>query len=96
MSVSKKDVEYIANLARLKFSEKELENLTHDMNEILAYVEKLKELDTKNVEPLSHPVENANVFRKDEKKPSIPREQALKNAPESSDEFFKVPKVINQ
>ena len=96
MSVSKKDVEYIANLARLKFSEKELENLTHDMNEILAYVEKLKELDTKNVEPLSHPVENTNVFRKDEKKPSIPREQALKNAPESSDEFFKVPKVINQ
>lgn len=96
MSVSKKDVEYIANLARLKFSEKELENLIHDMNEILTYVEKLKELDTKNVEPLSHPVENANVFRKDETKPSIPREQALKNAPESSDEFFKVPKVINQ
>lgn len=96
MSVSKKDVEYIANLAKLKFSEKELENLIHDMNEILTYVEKLKELDTKNVEPLSHPVENSNVFRNDETKPSIKREDALRNAPESSDEFFKVPKVINQ
>ncbi|MEW6193892.1 MAG: Asp-tRNA(Asn)/Glu-tRNA(Gln) amidotransferase subunit GatC [Bacteroidota bacterium] len=96
MSVTKKDAEYIANLARLKYSDEELENFTYQMNEILAYVEKLNELDTENVEPLSHPVENANVFRGDLKKKSIEHGKALKNAPDSNDEYFKVPKVINQ
>lgn len=96
MSVTKKDVEYIANLARLSFIEDELENFTHELNEILNYVEKLNELDTRNVEPLSHPIENRNVFRSDEIKPSIEREDALKNAPDSTEEFFMVHKVINQ
>ena len=96
MSVTKKDVEYIANLARLSFNDEELENFTHELNEILNYVEKLNELDTENIEPLSHPIENKNVFRADEVKPSIDREDALKNAPEKTEEFFVVPKVINQ
>ena len=96
MPVSKKDVEYIANLARLKFDESELENFTHELNEILNYVEKLNELDTSDVEPLSHPIENQNVFREDSVKQSIERENALKNAPDKTDEFFVVPKVINQ
>jgi aspartyl-tRNA(Asn)/glutamyl-tRNA(Gln) amidotransferase subunit C len=96
MSVTKKDVEYIAELARLKFKEEELESFTHQLNEILSYVDKLNELDTENIEPLSHPVENVNVFRKDELKQSISTEDALKNAPDKTDEFFKVPKVINQ
>ncbi len=95
MSVTKKDVEYIAELARLKFKEEELESFTHQLNEILSYVDKLNELNTENVEPLSHPVENINVFRNDELKPSITTEDALKNAPDKTDEFFKVPKVIN-
>ena len=96
MSVTRKDVEYIASLARLKFKDEELENFTHQLNEILNYIEKLNELDTENVEPLSHPVENSNVFRSDELKPSIPREEALKNAPDYTEEFFSVPKVISQ
>ncbi|MFA5805396.1 MAG: Asp-tRNA(Asn)/Glu-tRNA(Gln) amidotransferase subunit GatC [Melioribacteraceae bacterium] len=96
MSVTKKDVEYIAELARLKFKEAELESFTHQLNEILSYVDKLNELDTENVEPLSHPVENINVFRNDELKQSISTEEALKNAPDKTEEFFKVPKVINQ
>ncbi len=96
MSVTKKDVEYIATLARLRFKDEELENFTHQLNDILKYVEKLNELDTANVEPLSHPVEGSNVFRNDEFKPSIPTEEALKNAPSGTEEFFKVPKVINQ
>ena len=96
MAVTKNDVEYIANLARLKFNESELENFTHELNEILNYVEKLNELDTENVEPLSHPIENANVFRDDHIKESVDRELALKNAPDRTDEFFVVPKVINQ
>lgn len=96
MSVTRKDVEYIASLSKLKFEENELENFTHQLNDILAYVEKLNELDTENVEPLSHPVENNNVFREDELKPSITTEEALKNAPNKTEEFFRVPKVINQ
>lgn len=95
MSISKKEVEYIANLARLKLTQQEIENYTHQLNDILKYMEKLNELDTSEVKPLSHPVENSNVFRNDEIVPSVSREDALKNAPDSTEEFFKVPKIIN-
>lgn len=94
MAVTKKDVEKIAELARLKFTEEELESFTPQMNEILSYMDKLNELDTKNVKPLSHPVEQTNVFREDEMKASIPTEEALKNAPSKDEHHFKVPKVI--
>jgi len=96
MAVSKDDVRKIAELARLEFTEAELDDLNVDMNKILGYVEKLNELDTKNVEPLSHPIENSNVFREDKVQGSVTRENALKNAPDSSSEHFKVPKVISQ
>lgn len=92
--VTLNDVKHIAELARLRFSKEELENFTHQLNQILEYVEKLNELDTEKVEPLSHPIEGNNVFREDELKPSISMEDALKNAPDSSEEFFKVPRVI--
>jgi aspartyl-tRNA(Asn)/glutamyl-tRNA(Gln) amidotransferase subunit C len=95
MSVTRKDVEHIAELARLTFNDTELESFTHQLNQILDYMEKLNELDTENVEPLSHPVEGNNVFRGDELKPSVPTEEALKNAPDKDEQFFKVPKVIN-
>ena len=94
MAVTKKDVEYIAGLAKLTFKEEELEKITGQLNEILAYVEKLNELDTTKVEPLSHPIEGSNVFREDIVKPSLDREVALRNAPDRSELFFKVPKVI--
>lgn len=94
MAVTKKDVEKIAELARLKFSEQELESFTHQMNEILSYMDKLNELDTENVKTLSHPVEQTNVFREDELKSSITTEEALKNAPAKDEHHFKVPKVI--
>lgn len=96
MSVTKNDVKKIAELARLEFSEAELENYTSEMNKMLDFVEKLNELDTENVKPLSHPIENTNVFRKDEVTKSTDREEALKNAPDKSSEHFKVPKVISQ
>jgi len=96
MSVSKEDVKKIAELARLEFNEKEIENYTSEMNQILEYVDKLNELDTENVKPLSHPIENSNVFREDVLKESTPREEGLKNAPDASTEHFKVPKVISQ
>ena len=65
MSVTLKDVKHIAELARLEFSGEELESFTHQLNQILEYVEKLNELDTENVEPLSHPIEGNNIFRED-------------------------------
>jgi len=94
MAVTKQEVEKIAELARLEFNESEIEHLTKDMNQILHHMDKLNELDTSNVEPLSHPIEVKNVFREDELKPSTKREDALRNAPDKDDEFFKVPKVI--
>ena len=94
MPVTIKDVEHVAKLARLEFTESEKETFTHQLNEILAYVEKLNELDTTNVEPLSHVIELNNVFREDIVKPSYPREEMLKNAPDKDEKFFKVPKVI--
>jgi aspartyl-tRNA(Asn)/glutamyl-tRNA(Gln) amidotransferase subunit C len=94
MAVNKQDVEKIAELARLIFSEEELENFTPQMNKILSYMDKLNELNTDNVEPLSHPVEQTNVFREDELRPSISKEDALKNAPSKDENHFKVPKVI--
>ena len=92
--VTIKEVERVAKLARLEFTPQEMEKLAGEMNEILQYMEKLNELDTENVEPLSQVIERSNVFRDDVVKPSYPREEMLKNAPAHNDEFFKVPKVI--
>jgi aspartyl-tRNA(Asn)/glutamyl-tRNA(Gln) amidotransferase subunit C len=96
MSVTKNEVKKIAELARLEFNASEIENYTLEMNKILDYMEKLNELNTEDVEPLSHPIENTNVFRNDDEKESVERESALKNAPDKNSEYFKVPKVISQ
>lgn len=96
MSVNNKQVEQIAKLARLKFDENEIENLTKDMNKILDYMDQLNELDTDNIEPLSHPLDLSNVMREDNLKESISREEVFKNTPSHNEEFFKVPKVINK
>ena len=96
MSVTINDVEKIAMLARLKLTEEEVDNYTGQLNQILEYIEKLNELDTENIEPLSNPVENTNVFRDDKLKSSTKTEDALKNAPDKDEQHFKVPKVINQ
>ncbi len=95
MSVTIKDVEHIAKLAKLEFSEAEKEKFTHQFNDILKYMEQLNSVDTTDVEPLSQVIELKNVFRDDVVKPSISTEEALKNAPEKTAEHFKVPKVIS-
>ena len=94
MSVTKDEVKYIASLSRLEFNESELEDFTNEFNQILNYIDKLNELDTENIEPLSHPIEKKNVFREDKLVASINRDEAIKNAPDKTDEYFKVPKVI--
>ncbi len=95
MPVNKNEIEHIAKLAKLEFSDEELDDFTIEMNQILEYVEKLNELDTTDVEPLVHPIEDVNVFREDKLKESIKTEEALKNAPDRTDTYFRVPKVIS-
>lgn len=94
MSVTIKDVEHIASLARLSFTEEEKKVLTGQLNAILQYMEQLNELDTSNVEPLAQVIDLQNVFREDDLQPGLPREEALRNAPSRTEKFFKVPKVI--
>ena len=94
MSVTKQDVDHIAALAHLQFTEEEKETFTQQMNQILDYMQQLNKLDTSAVEPLAHVIELKNVFRDDVVKPSLPVSEALKNAPSADEEFFKVPKVI--
>ena len=94
MSVTMKDVENVAALARLSFTDEEKQKLTGQLNDILKYMEQLNRLNTDAVEPLSHVIEFSNVFRDDVVKPGIPRGEALRNAPAKTEQFFKVPKVI--
>jgi len=94
MKITRKEVEYVAHLARLKLSEEDAENFTTRLDSILTYFEKLKELDTTGVEPTSHSMPMVNAFREDEINPSLPVEDALGNAPDKEGNFFKVPKII--
>ena len=94
--ITKKDVEHVAKLARLHLGEKEKEKFTQQLDKILKFMDKLNELDTKNVKPLAHIMPLKNVWRQDRKEKSLSREEILFNAPEmdKSGKFFKVPKVI--
>lgn len=94
MKITKKEVEYVARLARLALSEAEKEKMTAQMDSILQYMDKLNKLDTKNVEPTSHVLPLNNVWREDKIVPSPTREEMLANAPEQAEGFYKVKKVI--
>ena len=84
----------LENLAKLELSESERERLCVDLTNILQMVEKLKELDTSNVEPLTYISDVVNQLREDEIKGQVTIEQALSNAPEKNEPYFKVPKVM--
>lgn len=94
MSVTKEDVKYVADLARLQFTENETERLAGEMSKILDYMETLNEIDTSDVEPLEHVIELEYRFRKDEAKEPLSHEDALKNAPDADSDYFRVPRVI--
>jgi aspartyl-tRNA(Asn)/glutamyl-tRNA(Gln) amidotransferase subunit C len=94
MEVNDAMIEKLAHLARLKFDDAEKEEIKHDLQRMITFVEKLNELDLEGVEPLVHMSNEVNVLREDEIKGSISREDALKNAPLHDEQFFKVPKVI--
>jgi aspartyl-tRNA(Asn)/glutamyl-tRNA(Gln) amidotransferase subunit C len=94
MEVNDALIDKLAHLARLKFEATEKKEIKNDLQKMIAFVEKLNELDTTGVEPLIHMTDEINVLREDEIKGSISREEALKNAPDHDEKFFKVPKVI--
>jgi aspartyl-tRNA(Asn)/glutamyl-tRNA(Gln) amidotransferase subunit C len=96
MEVNDALVDKLAHLAKLKFDAAEKEEIKSDLQKMIAFVEKLNELDTTGVTPLLHMTDDVNVLREDEIKGSISREEALKNAPAHDGQFFKVPKVIKK
>ena len=93
MGISINDVEHVALLARLAFSDKEKEEYAQQLSDILGYMDKLNTLDTEEVEPTAHVLPLKNVFREDRAEPGLKREAALQNAPEKEDGQFKVPKI---
>lgn len=96
MSIDKNTVEKLAHLARLEFSEEEKETMVQDMDKILAFVDKISELDLEGVEPLVYLTEEGNVMRKDEVKTEVTKDEALKNAPDKDTDYFRVPKVLTR
>ncbi|SJZ72729.1 Asp-tRNA(Asn)/Glu-tRNA(Gln) amidotransferase subunit GatC [Sediminibacterium ginsengisoli] len=96
MEIASGTVAYLANLSRLHFNEDEQAVITDELQQMLAFVEKLQELDTTGVEPLMHMGDAVNVLREDKVAGSVTRAEALKNAPVHDEQFFKVPKVIRK
>ncbi|HBH62013.1 MAG TPA: Asp-tRNA(Asn)/Glu-tRNA(Gln) amidotransferase subunit GatB [Nitrospiraceae bacterium] len=88
------EIGHVALLARLKLTDDETTLFSRQVSSIIDYIDKLNELDVKDIEPTAHVLQVKNVFREDESKPSLPREKALQNAPDSNDNFYRVPKII--
>ena len=93
MAISREDVLHVARLARLEIPEDQIENVRAELGAILEAVGKVSELDLEGVEPTSHPLDLVNVWGEDEPRPSLPREDALANAPDPADGAFRVPAV---
>ena len=94
MAVTEIDIKYIAHLARLQLTTDEEKKLGAQLGGILGYIEKLKELDVAGVEPTAHAAPRVNVTRPDEVRPSLPRAEALRNAPAQANGLFMVPKIV--
>jgi aspartyl-tRNA(Asn)/glutamyl-tRNA(Gln) amidotransferase subunit C len=96
MKIDDQIIDKISRLAYLEFGEEEKEKIRQDLEQILTFVEKLRELNTENVEPLVYLSDKTDVLREDRMIPTLSTEEALLNAPEKSGRFFKVPKVIRK
>ena len=94
MSAAHFDVKYVAHLARLNLTPEEETKLGAQLDGILGYIEKLKELDVTQVEPTAHAVPMVNVTRPDEVRPSLSHAEALRNAPAQANGLFMVPKIV--
>jgi aspartyl-tRNA(Asn)/glutamyl-tRNA(Gln) amidotransferase subunit C len=94
--ISMKDVEHVARLARLELSAAEKERMRKELDGILSYIDKLRAVDTRGVEPTSHAVPLTNVMRNDTEVASLPQDEMLANAPDRHGELFRVPKIIEE
>lgn len=92
--ISREDVEHVARLSRLALSDTEIERMREQLSGILAYIDKLRALDTAGVEPTSHAVPVVNVLRDDDTRPGLTQDEALANAPDRRDALFRVPRII--
>jgi aspartyl-tRNA(Asn)/glutamyl-tRNA(Gln) amidotransferase subunit C len=93
LAITREDVLHVARLARLEIPEDQIEQVQAELGAILEAVGKVSELDLEGVEPTSHPLDLVNVWGEDEPRPSLPREDALANAPDPADGAFRVPAV---
>ena len=96
MKITDETVSHIAHLARLDFKGDELEAIKGDMEKIIGFMDKLSELDTKNVEPLIFMTDKVNVLREDRSERILTSEDALKNAPKKDSDYFRIPKVLDK
>jgi len=96
MNIDKATIYKVADLARIEIAEEEVGTLQADMNKILTFMEKLNELDTKNIEPLVYMNPEVNVWREDVVKQDITVSEGLKNAALHNEEFFLVPKILDK
>ena len=96
MEVNDLLIDNLAKLSHLSFSEQEKKEIRADLQEMISFIEKLKEVNTDGVAPLQHMSSNISILRDDVVQGSVSREEALKNAPETDGTFFKVPKVIKK
>lgn len=96
MSISKSDVERVAVLSRLLFTQDELLKLRDEMQNVVDYFQQLDQVDTTDIAPMAHPIDVENVFCDDSPQPSLPRELALRNAPKADAECYRVPAVLGE
>ena len=94
MASAEIDIKYVAHLARLQLASDEEKKLAAQLGNILGYIEKLNQLDVSGVEPTAHAVPMVNVTRPDEIQPSLPHDEALRNAPAQANGLFIVPKIV--
>ncbi|MBN8702496.1 MAG: Asp-tRNA(Asn)/Glu-tRNA(Gln) amidotransferase subunit GatC [Bacteroidetes bacterium] len=96
MEITNDLIDRIAELAKLEFNDSSKQQMKTDLTKMIAFVEKLNQVDTTNVEPLIYINEDVNVLREDEIKQEITQDDALKNAPKKDSDYFKVPKVLEK
>ncbi len=95
MKVDKKEVEYVAMLARIELNEEEKEIFSDQMSTILDFFDRLNEVNTEDIPPTSHVLNVVNAFRADEVRPSLDVEEGLRSAPDREGRFFRVPKILD-
>ena len=96
MKLDKNTVKRIAELSKLEFTSDETTAILKDMNQMLEFIDQLKELDTSNIDPLIHMTEDENILREDDAITGASQQEALKNAPSKDSTYFKFPKVLGK